>query len=82
MYVSYLPKSKQKYFKILHIFKKIFSKLFWTRSVDWAVDRAYYRPERSTARSTGVLAIGGVHVPGQPGDRLVSVAVDRAIDRL
>ena len=62
MYVSYLPKSKQKYFKILHIFKKIFSKLFWPRSIDRVVDRAYYRPERSIAQSIGVLAITDVHV--------------------
>ena len=49
MYVSYLPKSKQKYFKILHIFKKIFQNCFGqgrstvpiqARTVDHTVDRS------------------------------------------
>ena len=80
----YLPKFKQKYLKIFCFFKRAYN-LFWPRSVDWAVDRAYYRPERSIACSIRVLAIGGVHVvhvPSRPGGRLVPVAVDRAVDRL
>jgi len=43
MHVFPPSKFKQNYFKIFCILKNKLDLVFWPRSVDWVVDRAYYR---------------------------------------
>ena len=79
MHVFPPSKFKQNYFKIFCIFKNKLDLVFWPRSVDQAVDRAYYRPEWST----DPLAIGACTLCAFPVDRPVDwspIAVDRAVD--
>ena len=51
-------KIQTKIFKKFLYLQKYLDLIFWPRSIDQAVDSAYYRPERLTARSTEPLAIG------------------------
>ena len=53
--------------------------VFWPRSVDRAVDRAYYRPGRSTGQSTDPLAIGVCTLYIISVDRS-PIVVDRVVD--